>query len=65
MPQHRIPATDLERQYIKRRVDAANLAEALAGELFTMFCEGHGIPGATFVGIEGDHVIVTTPDIAP
>jgi hypothetical protein len=59
MTQQRIKATDLERQYIKRRIQDANVTEALAKEVFTMFCEGHGIPGATFVGIDDDSVIVT------
>lgn len=65
MTQQKIRATDVERSYLARRISEANAAEAAAKEVFTMFCEGHGIPGATFVGIEGEHVIVTTPEPAP
>lgn len=61
MAEQRIPATELERQYIARRINEANATEALAKEVFTMFCEGHGIPGATFVGIDAEHVIVNLP----
>lgn len=57
----KILATAIERQYLERRIAEANVTEGLAKELFTMFCEGHGMPGAIFVGIEGDSIIVELP----
>lgn len=60
-----IKATEIERQFIARRIAAANDATAIATEVFSMFCEGHGIPGATFVGMEGDSVIVLLPETKP
>lgn len=60
-----IKATPAEVQTIARRISAANHAERIAKgaadiatDVFTMFCEGKGIPGATFVGIENGQVIV-------
>lgn len=62
MAEQKIKATDIERQYLARRIREANATEAMALEVFTMFCEGHGITGAKFVGIDGDSVIVSVPE---
>ena len=59
-------------------VQAATLAEAIneanaakleadrvgrfATKVFTMFCEAHGIPGASFAGIQDGKVVVTLPE---
>lgn len=64
-----IPASPAEIQTFSRRITEANQAEEasrrakeMATDVFTMFCEGHGIPGATFVEIEGDSVLVIPPE---
>lgn len=61
----RIPASPTELQKLAQRIGEANLASERATELFTMFCEGHGIAGATFVGIENGEVIVSLPEQKP
>lgn len=60
-----IKASVAEIQTFSRRIAETNQADEMARrarevttDLFTMFCEGHGIPGATFVAIEGDSVLV-------
>lgn len=69
MTKQSIPASPSELQKLAQRITEANQAKAaldhansVAVDLFTMFCEGHSIPGATFVGIEEGHVIVTLPE---
>lgn len=76
MTQHqdaqRIPASPVELQKLAERITAANQAKAaldhanaVASDCFTMFCEGKGIPGATFVGIENGEVVVSLPEQKP
>jgi hypothetical protein len=70
MTEQKIAASDVERSKLAQRINDANQAKqmadhanAVAGDLFTMFCEAHGVPGATFKGITEDgFVIVTVPD---
>lgn len=63
-----VPASPVELQKLAERITAANNAKAAADhanavavDCFTLFCEGHGIPGASFVGIADGHVVVTLP----
>lgn len=65
----RVSASAVELTRIARRMHEANDAAAAAKEakdvaldVWSMFCEGHGISGATFVGIEDGQVIVSLPD---
>lgn len=73
MPQYadarRIPASPTELQKLAERITAANHAKqasdhaaAVATDMFTIFCEAHGVPGATFVGIADGQVIVSLPE---
>lgn len=72
MTQHadaqQIDASPVELQKLAERITAANHAKqaldhanAVASDLFTMFCEAHGVSGATFVGIAEGKVLVTMP----
>lgn len=70
--QQHVAASPAELQKLAQRITEANQAEAnskhanaVAVDLFTMFCEGKGIPGATFVGIENGAVIVSLPETKP
>lgn len=65
MAEKRIVASALELQTLARRMAEATLAEARATEVFTMFCEGKGVSGATFLSIEDGEVVVSLPDIQP
>lgn len=65
MAEKRIPASPVELQTLAKRIAEQNLAQARAGEVFTMFCEGKGVSGASFVSIESGEVVVMVPDIAP
>jgi hypothetical protein len=69
MQKKSISASPAELQKLAQRITEANQAKAasdhanaVAVDLFTMFCEGHQVPGASFVGIEEGHVIVTLPE---
>lgn len=71
MEQH-IPASPVELRKLAQRIEAANAAKRasdeateVAADLFTMFCEGHGVSGATFVGIAHGQVVVSVPDAKP
>lgn len=71
MKQH-ITASPVELQKLAQRITDANAAaqeaertQAIASDLFTMFCEAHGVPGATFVGIADGTVIVDVPEQKP
>lgn len=64
-----IPATPVEFSKLSQRIAAANDAKiasdhatAVVADLFTMFCEAHGVSGATLVGVKDGHVIVTVPE---
>ncbi len=72
MAEQRIKASPTEASTILECVQESNAAIARADELqavarkvFTMFAEGHGVPGATFVSIGGGEVVVILPDSAP
>ena len=40
-------------------------ADRQVTRIFTVFCEAHGIPGATFAGIQDGKVLVTLPEQKP
>lgn len=70
----RIKASPVELQKLAQRINDANQAKlaadhanAVAVDLFTLFCEAHGVPGASFVGIAGaeGEVIVNVPESKP
>ena len=65
MATKRIPASQVEQQTLAQRIAESNLAQSRLQEIFTMFCEGHGVPGAAFVSIDGGEVVVNVPDIQP
>lgn len=70
MSDKQIPASPTEISTLADAINEANAAEIeakragkAASRAFTMFCEGHGIPGATFVGITTEgQVIVSLPE---
>lgn len=65
MAEKRITATPTEIQTLAQRIAESNLAQSRLQEIFTMFCEGRGVSGASFVSIKGGEVVVNLPDIAP
>ena len=61
----KITASPAEAQALVRRLNEASQAEAasqhataVVTDLFTMFCDGKGMPGARLVSIEGTTVTV-------
>lgn len=62
MAEKRIAASTVELRTLARRMAEATLAEARAMEVFTMFCEGHDVSGASFLSIEDSEVVVDMPD---
>lgn len=65
MAEKRIAATQTELQSLARRTAESNLAQSRLQDVVTMFCEGHGVSGAQFIGIENGEVVVQVPDISP
>lgn len=72
MTEQRIAATATELATLADAITDANAASqdaqranTVAAKVFTMFCEGHGIPGATFVGIKDGQVTVQVPEAKP
>lgn len=65
MAEKRISPSPTEMSTLSSRIAEANLAQARLQEVFTMFCEGHGASGASFVGIENGEVVLDVPDISP
>lgn len=68
-----IPASPVELSTLTEAITEANAAELeykraskAASRAFTLFCEGKGIPGATFAGITTEgQVVVTLPEQGP
>jgi hypothetical protein len=72
MTEQHIPASPVELHKLAQRITEANearqaseTATGIAADLFTMFCEGKGLSGATFVAIEHGQVIVSLPEQKP
>lgn len=73
MIERRIKTTAVERAILNSRfnaaVEAARVARAqqdIAIDVFTMFCEKHGLPDqADFVRIDGDELVVSVPEPKP
>lgn len=69
MVERRIAASASECLVIGKRIEELNRtkrahdkARQIATEVFFMFAEGRGIPGAHFVRVEHDAIIVKVPD---
>lgn len=67
----KVPASPVELQTLAESINELKAAiaekercEREARRNLTLFCEGKGIPGASFVGISEGHVIVTLPEPA-
>lgn len=72
MAEKKITASSVEAGAITRRLAKAEKAASkamearqIAQDVFTMFCEGKGVSGATFLSIDDTGVLVSVPDIAP